>query len=621
MNLRRLRSSAFARPLAVALAIALSTTCSPTAARKQPATSPGSPSSAPGVSIQDLERLKQGGMVRVSLKDGGTVVGAYQGLRPAPEKAYGEAYERARAELRTRADLPALGKGASVRDVGGHQLDRELVGFGAGFAILRAAGEKRESTLPFASMEQLQDAEGHSISGVGLQALADAGLLPLKFSIALDASSTPTVVMINDIRAIEVARDAKGGSHSGRYVAALVVVIGLLVAVAVANKSEPPPPPPTTSSSCPFVYSFNGRELVLDAEPLGGAIVEAGQRGDWSRLENLAESGGEYRLRVANEMQEVEYLDEVKLQVIDHPTDARAVPDLFGGVHALADPVAPSRARDMRDSDVLDLVGRRDGRVWMANPLGRDPAREADLRDGLVLEFPRPRGAESATLTTRARSTPWMAQLVHHVLALKGRDLTGWYDRVNTDAGAQRSLWNLALGMAPTVRLWTGDEWKAIDLLASLPAVTFGEQAVRLDLRGLRGDVVRLRMDGLPGTCMVDAASLHFGEPPAELSEIAPVSAEASDGRDVREAIRAIDRNRHELKEGEALELRFAAPPRRAGLDRSFVLKTTGYYKILMPAAGEPQSTLFEQVMNDPRALARFSLEDVKGRMQLALAD
>jgi hypothetical protein len=58
-------------------------------------------------------------------------------------------------------------------------------------------------------------------------------------------------------------------------------------------------------------------------ETFGGAIFHAAQRTDVDNLDHLAEVGGAYRVKLTNELQETQYVDELKLLVVDHAQKRR----------------------------------------------------------------------------------------------------------------------------------------------------------------------------------------------------------------------------------------------------------------------------------------------------------
>ena len=130
-------------------------------------------------------------------------------------------------------------------------------------------------------------------------------------------------------------------------------------------------------SSCPYLYAWNGDRFEFLTDFLGagemGYYVAPGVRSDPDPVEyvriapgRLAPRDGRYELRVTNELEEVLYLDRLRLLAIDHPADVLVFPDegmtsppkpfrLF----AVRDPRTP-RALDHRGRDVTSRLARLD---------------------------------------------------------------------------------------------------------------------------------------------------------------------------------------------------------------------------------------------------------------------
>jgi hypothetical protein len=118
----------------------------------------------------------------------------------------------------------------------------------------------------------------------------------------------------------------------------------------------------------------------------------------------------------------------------------------------------------------------------------------------------------------------------------------------------------------PTISVWTGNSWKPVDFLGALSTATFATQAVPLKLPRAPADTLRVWIDGLPGTWRMDSAEVGFNSAsPAQVRELLPVSARTREGRDVLKPLERIDRERHVLENGDAVELTFAAPPSARG--------------------------------------------------------
>ena len=66
----------------------------------------------------------------------------------------------------------------------------------------------------------------------------------------------------------------------------------------------------------------------------------------------------------------------------------------------------------------------------------------------------------------------------------------------------------------PTVRVFDGTAWRVAGYLRDLPSMVHREQAVPLDLRGVDGGTLRLRIDGAPGLFSIDRAVVSFDVEP-----------------------------------------------------------------------------------------------------------
>ncbi len=136
----------------------------------------------------------------------------------------------------------------------------------------------------------------------------------------------------------------------------LVGVVGVIALIAIATKQ-----------SCPFIYSFDGQRFVFDAEPLGGAICAGLARTDLSRLDFVKPVDGEYRLLVRNEVPETQFIDRMKLLVVDHPADALVYPDLQGNFYAFKQVRGVSSAFDEKGMSLTNFLRASDNVVWQTH--------------------------------------------------------------------------------------------------------------------------------------------------------------------------------------------------------------------------------------------------------------
>jgi hypothetical protein len=508
--------------------------------------------------------------------------------------------------------MPELGDRVTVGGRSGATDSGTFVGFDLSSLAVRLGDAASVQERRYSDVMRFATERGGTLSGTQLADLAGQGRLPLRSRLVVDGTSVP----LEHVASIQVPTHT--GKISGFVLGAVVDVI-LVVAVASAFSDTTYHLCQTGCTSCPFVESFDGRGYVLETEAFGGAIFQAAQRPDWARLDHLAAVNGSYRLRLTNGQEEIQYVDEARLLVVDGPRGARIVPSAAGRLHVLAAPVPPTRATTGRGEEITRLLAARDGDAWISNPLGRDPASVESVRDALVLEFPRPPRASAVTLAFRVQSTPWVSTLLRRVLALHGRLMPAWSARLEADAvGRAEFLAALQREGLPAVSVWNGQGWQIVGSLVNLGPAAPREQALAVDIGSIPGDVLRVRLESSAGTWIVDSAEADYGpEPSVDVIELRPVEARTEDGTDVRRLLDGADGARHVMRpHRDALSLVFAEPPVQRGRRRSLVVKLAGYYTILVPPDGEPQEALFARLLTEPGAFARYSLGSLYSELE-----
>jgi tetratricopeptide (TPR) repeat protein len=135
-------------------------------------------------------------------------------------------------------------------------------------------------------------------------------------------------------------------------------------------------------SSCPVLFAWNGHKYKLVTDVIGAAVVghwftparrNTPNPGEWIKVDGdkVATLNGKLSLRFMEPMEEVNYIDQLRLVAIDHPENVEVNPDerflddppfASGRVVASADARPPVGAWDGEGRDVLDELSKRDHR-------------------------------------------------------------------------------------------------------------------------------------------------------------------------------------------------------------------------------------------------------------------
>jgi tetratricopeptide (TPR) repeat protein len=133
-------------------------------------------------------------------------------------------------------------------------------------------------------------------------------------------------------------------------------------------------------SSCPVLFVWDGHKYKFVTDAIGAAVVghwftptrrNIPNPGEWVKIDGaqIATVNGKLSLRFMEPMEEVNYIDQLRLIAVDHPENVQVNPDerflddppfASGRVVATSGARLPVDAWDGEGRDVLDQISRRD---------------------------------------------------------------------------------------------------------------------------------------------------------------------------------------------------------------------------------------------------------------------
>ncbi|MFH1010407.1 MAG: hypothetical protein V1784_04130 [bacterium] len=576
-----------------------------------------------------IDSLKAGTPIVITTTDGLQLAGTFDGLDRVSFDTYAAAYAKATAQL-SAIRLPALNDTLCL-SLGYGNSKCAFRGFGSDAVSVQFAGFPSAREISLSRLTVVADASGEPYDLSQLRELIASQRVPHVSVLKLKQEGTVTQIPVDNVAQVRIDR------NTHYWVTGMIVGLAAdaVITAAILNgtqkESSPPPPPPPDASyggegigSCPYVYSFDGERYVLDSETFSGAMFQAAQRTDVDNLDYLEAVNGTCRLRLANEQPETDHLDALSLLAVDHPRGTRVVPDFEGNVHTISAPKKPTRAQDYRGANILDLVAATDEKSWVSNPFGRDPNDSTQVRDGIEIEFGRPSGAEDVRLLVNVRNTPWAGVMLARLLELMGRDLPDWYELWNTSAQA-RELYNRAMireGMLQ-VKVWDGREWVVRGFIWGVGPAVAKDMVVPLNLEDISATTLRVRLESTAGFWVVNSAVVDYSaETPTNIVELHATQAIDDRGGDVRTSLREIDHVYFDMPEGRRPALLvFTPPPCEPDKERSYLLKSTGYYTANISIEGEPHTDLIMRFTMVPGAFGRYAIETLNQQATIAFFD
>lgn len=387
------------------------------------------------------------------------------------------------------------------------------------------------------------------------------------------------------------------------------VMGGLAIATVAALLASDP--------SCPFIYSFDGENYILDAEPYAGAVCRGLKRTEWCTLNHMKDINGQYRVLLTNELDETEYVDQLKLLAVDHPRDVRVVPDALGKIHTVANPTAPVRAYDHEGNDLSTVVAQNDRRVWVSRDDAPDPTDWETLKEELIFEFPKPENAARARVLFNGGSTLLGSKTLKYYLKLYGEELPAWYDRVKNIGPDFFKIVNTALReelYSLQLRVETENGWETRGMVLGGPSVISKEKLYTIDLAGVSGDTLKIKLTPPAGFWKIDYFAVDYSEErPVHITELKAAKATFNDKEKENTTSILAESDDNYLvmpNTGDMVELVFQAPPLTPGLDRTVIVEVGGYYEMHLNADGEPRRDILERIHSEPGFILQYGLKE-----------
>jgi hypothetical protein len=381
----------------------------------------------------------------------------------------------------------------------------------------------------------------------------------------------------------------------GIGVAALAAVVAIVAIIVYLTKT-----------SCPFIYTYDGSSYEFAGEIYSGATHPPLERYDYLPLPALKAVDGEYRIKLANEVREVQHTNLTELWVIDHPLGSEVLVDKYGVAHTLSEPQSPSKAVTVRGEDVLGTVAAADDVCYMG---GVPEEANADV-DGMVMTFERPHGATRAKLVVQAKNSFWLDYAYGQFCELFGEAYADWFEEQKTASADELRRWSLEQGIPLAVYVEDGGAWRFVDYYHIAGPMAARRDVLAFDLPAGASDEVKVKLEFGPLFWEIDYVALDCSaDQPVRIHNVPATSAVDEEGRDVAGLLRADDGLYYEQPNvGEYAVLAFAAPEPAEGLARSTVLHTKGHYEIIRNPQGKPDLKLLYSFQK-PGRFIEFSQE------------
>ncbi len=356
-----------------------------------------------------------------------------------------------------------------------------------------------------------------------------------------------------------------------------------------------------TKESCPFVYVRNGEAFQFAGEIYSGSIHPPLERDDYLRLPGSGDAR-QCTLKISNEVKEVQHTNLLELLVAGHPDGTELLPDKYGNLHLLSDPVLPVSACNLEGKNVKEELAARDGHVYISDPSGS----EFPLKDGVLLTFPNKSGAASVKVHLRAKNSIIFDYVMGEFHDLFGSLYPRYMQKQQRAPAARLREMALKRGLPLSLSVERGGDWEYVDYFNISGPMALKEDILEIPLHGDEGDSLKIKLESAMFLWEIDYAALDFSPAAEVVSATVPLAAAIDEnGKDVAPLLLHDDALYYIQPEiGNQAVVTFDLPGSSLP-ERTLILHSKGWYRILRDPQGKPDKREL-QAFREPEHFNRF---------------
>jgi len=395
----------------------------------------------------------------------------------------------------------------------------------------------------------------------------------------------------------------------GSLAAVAIIFLAISFATFVHDMNSSP------HKCCPYIFSFNGSEYILDAEPLGGAVCEGLERTDVSRLDNLVNSDGKLKLIVKNINEEQQRIDELKFFNIRHTSNERIAPDFNRKFYKYTSSEKPLSAVNEEGKDITKFLLDKDNVKWQ-NDLPSDTLqRSFNSKETITLKFPKPKNAKNAMLLINGGASYFGSNMIKELLDLKGDKVDEWYKSIYPGSTEQRKLFNV-MHRDETyymdIKIAEDNKLRNTGIMKSNGPMVDEDVLYPVNLENHNSDFVEIVLTPQRYFWKFDQINIIYDYDEVNLNDIETLNityAMDNNGIDVRNKLTSTDKDYYRMPNvGDKVDLYINTPDNYSKETNDVFVATTGWYEINLEKNTRPNDALIDNILNNDGGLLKYAL-------------
>jgi hypothetical protein len=339
-------------------------------------------------------------------------------------------------------------------------------------------------------------------------------------------------------------------------------------------------------SFCPFIYAHNGVKYVFSGEILSGATKPGLERHDYMYLPDIKPYNNQYLIKITNEVREIQYINLMKLRVIDHPADIKVLIDKYGRFQTISKPVLPKSAVTYSGRNILPGISSKGNYAYTFDNI----TKPGETTDGIKLSWDKPTNAIQVKLIIRARNSLWLDHVFSSFHQLFGSRYD-YFSKLQEDKNAEyHRHWMIEQSLPLLVYLEINGEWELYDIFEIAGTMAMKDDVMQINVRNLKSETINIKLETGFKFWELDYVAVDFSRNiPLQTTTVSLNESFDENGLDVSLVLMKDDQSYYkQLEIGNEAILSFPVPEFTDG-NRTIILESKGYYHILRNQQGLPR--------------------------------
>ena len=359
-------------------------------------------------------------------------------------------------------------------------------------------------------------------------------------------------------------------------------------------------------SSCPFVYIKNGENYDFVGELYSGIITANMQQNDYLPLSKFKPDNSVYSLKIANQLKEIQYTDQVQLVLVDHEKDVEVLLDKEGELQTFSKINPPIKATLDNQINDIGTALKKDNNFYAFNTSIEG---ENNTRN-VIFEFDKPQQKGDAKLYLTAKNSVWLDYIFGKFNEQFGSYYKTFQKQQQQVDSEKIKKWSQGQHIPLSVYIKTITGWQLVDRINTVGPMAMRDLVVPLKLNNVYGNKVQVKLETGFMFWEVDYVGIDFTKNiDLELEYINPSVALDQYGNDVTDLLNKTDENYFvQPNIGDEVIVNFPIKELNGELNHSVFLKNRGYYNYIRDYNGIPD---FEKLKSfkENGAFTNFSEE------------